>query len=477
MLALKNRKAAVVGCDTSAIAAASLLSKSGASVTAVCDCEAMREAPGYEELTTQGVEVVAAAKLEIDGFAVCVVGPSTAMDSEIVSRFRDEGVPAISELELGFQESSCLHIGVTGSNGKTTTCRLIAAALTGGGKKTRIGGTLTPHISTLARETAKLDLLTLEVSALELEGIQHFRPSVAVILNITPDHFDRFGTMERHVLNKARILMNQQAFDWAIIQSEALAMMQAFGVSIRSKIITFSSSNRRADLFLDRSLIVSQIPGWSGPLLDLDDCQLHGAHNAENLMAALAVGRVMRIPLERVTAALRGVPVPEFRCQRLGEIDGVQFINDGKSTNLDALRRAIHSVHPGRPGESNLWLIAGGADKAAEFFELGPLLSNRAKGVLLLGAAQEKMRVAWSLYSPCTLVANLRQAVMHAMEAAKPGDTILFSPACAPDSPDETFEVRSRIFAEVVEGLRDAKKASKDAEETHSVIAPKKQTR
>ena len=267
--------------------------------------------------------------------------------------------------------------------------------------------------------------------------------------------------------------MNQQAFDWAIIHSDALAMMRSFNVPVRAKVITFSASNRRADLFLDRRQIVSQIPGWSGPLLDLDECQIQGSHNAENLMAALAVGRVLRIPLERVIAALKQMPVPVHRCQSLKGVDDVTFVNDGKSSNLDALRRAITSIPPSTEDKPNIWLIAGGRDKGAEYFDIGPLLSHRVKGAFLFGETQEKMCAVWDVFVPCSVVPSLRQAVMHALEAAKPGDVILFSPACGPLGGDESYEVRSEMFTNIVNGLREARKSTKYAKEMKGSVAQK----
>src|SRR5262249_39576503 len=154
-------------------------------------------------------------------------------------------------------------------------------------------------------QTRELDFLTLEVSSFQLETIRFFRPAVGVLLNITPDHLDRYSGMADYALAKARLFMNQQPFDWAIIQSEALAQLRALQVNIPSKVITFSAANRRADLTLDRTLLVSKLEGWTGPLLNLEECRFSGPHNAENAMAALAVGRVLRIPLETMVEALK----------------------------------------------------------------------------------------------------------------------------------------------------------------------------
>src|ERR1043166_8204439 len=182
--------------------------------------------------------------------------------------------------------------------------------------------------------------------------------------------------MSEYALAKARLFMNQQAFDWAIVQSEALAQLRALQVNIPSKVITFSANNRRADLYLDRSLLISRIEGWTGPLLNMDECQVCGPHNAENLMAALAVGRVLRIPLETMGASLKEYQPAAHRCELVAELNGVTFVNDSKATNLDAVQKALLSMPHPRAGEPNVWLIAGGRDKALEYHEIGPLLSQ-----------------------------------------------------------------------------------------------------
>ena len=201
------------------------------------------------------------------------------------------GVPLIGELELGYRYSLCLNIAITGTNGKTTTTELVERFLKQTQTKTLAAGNIGLSVCSVVNQTADLDFLTLEVSSFQLETIQFFRPVIAVMLNLTPDHLDRYASMEEYIRAKARIFMNQQAFDWAIIQSEALAKMQALGLSIPSKIITFSATDPAADIYLDRGLLISRMQDWAGPLLDMDHCRLRGPHNAENLMAAFQTSR------------------------------------------------------------------------------------------------------------------------------------------------------------------------------------------
>jgi UDP-N-acetylmuramoylalanine--D-glutamate ligase len=298
-----------------------------------------------------------------------------------------------------------------------------------------------------------LDLLTLEVSSYQLETTKFFRPAVAVLLNLTPDHLDRYPAMADYVKAKARIFANQQAFDWAIIQSEALAQLRSLKVEIPSKIITFSAANRRADICLERGLLLSRIEGWAGPLLDMDHCLVRGPHNAENLMAALAVGRVLRIPLEIMVESLKTYAPAAHRCELVAEINGVKFINDSKATNLDALHKALLSMPSGRGGEPNVWLIAGGKDKGLEYHDIGPLLSQRVKGAILLGETREKIWSAWGLFTPCVLVDSLIEAVHQAARSAVAGDVVLLSPACSSFDQFQNYQQRGEVFRKAVKNL------------------------
>ena len=243
-----------------------------------------------------------------------------------------------------------------------------------------------------------------------------------------------------------------------------MAQIRSLELPIPSKTITFSASNRHADIHLDRSLLVSKLPGWTGPLLDLEDCLLRGPHQAENLMAALAVGHVLRLPLEEMKEALKSYPGGPHRCELIAEINGVQFINDSKAMNVDAVRKGIESISEGRGGEPNVWLIAGGRDKGLDYHELCPLLARRVKGAFLLGESREKLRAAWSLFTPCTLQDSLLEAVRNAAENAETGDVVLLSPACSSFDMFQNYQHRGEVFRQAVEQWKET------AGDAHSTI-------
>ena len=200
-------------------------------------------------------------------------------------------------------------------------------------------------------------------------------------------------------------------------------------------------------------MLISRLDGWTGPLLKLEDCQMAGPHNAENLMAALAVGRVLRVPLETMIGTLKTYRPPAHRCELIAEINGVKFVNDSKATNLDAVHKALLTMPAARMGEPNVWLIAGGRDKAFEYYEIGPLLSQRVKGAFLIGETREKLRAAWSLFTPCTLADTLEESVTEAARNAVAGDIVLLSPACSSFDQFQNYQHRGEAFRQAVSKL------------------------
>lgn len=451
---LANKQVLVIGLGASGQAAARLLRARGAFVTAVDEADTPTLQSQAAELNAQGVNVqLGKSSLSPALFDLAVLSPGVPPASPLLTTVVERKIPIIGELELGFQQSLCLNVAITGTNGKTTTTELTARILQHAHRKTIAAGNIGLPLCAVADQTRELDFLTLEVSSFQLETTRYFRPAVAVLLNITPDHLDRYASVSEYTRAKARIFQNQQAFDWAIIQSEALAQIRSLNLPVPSKVITFSANNRRADIYLDRGLLLSRLPDWTGLLLDMADCQLRGPHNAENLMAALAVGRVLRLPLEQVAEALKSYQPAAHRCELVGTIGGVQYVNDSKATNVDAVAKALLAVPGANAIEPNVWLIAGGKDKGFDYHDIGPLLAKRVKHAFLLGETREKIRAAWSLFAPCSLVDSLPESVEKAAQAAAPGDVVLLSPACSSFDMFRNYQHRGDVFRAAVQSL------------------------
>jgi UDP-N-acetylmuramoylalanine--D-glutamate ligase len=354
---------------------------------------------------------------------------------------------------LDLSSIRCLALAVAGTNGKSTTAGLLERLLQHNERRTAV---LDPQDKAEARtleQSNDLDFLIVQVNSFQLRSAKFFRPAVAVMLGLGPDNLDVYGDEDHHVRAHAPLFAQQQFFDWAIVQTGALAKLRDRDVCITAKTITFSASDSTADLFLDRGLLVSRLPDWAGPLLDLDHCLLRGPHNAENLMAALAVGRVLRLPLEPMVDALKTFGAGPHRCEVVAEINGIQFVNDSKASNLGAMESALKTVRCGKDREPNVWLIAGGTDAGQDFHSAGPLLSKRVKGTFLIGKVSQKIRSAWSLFTPCMLTASLLEAVAEAARKATSGDVVLLSPACSGLDQFRNHKHRGQVFCEAVKSI------------------------
>jgi UDP-N-acetylmuramoylalanine--D-glutamate ligase len=451
MFNLENKEVLVVGLGARGRAACDLLSRSGANVTAVDKANTDDLRAEANRLRSLGIQVeLGVTTSPKRDFSLAVVSPAIAGDNNIVAELAERKVPVIGEFELGYQQSKCLNVAIAGTNGKGTTAELVESILLQTNRKIALCGHGARPVCSVVPETKELDFLVLQVNSFQLERTQFFRPAVAVLLNLAHDHLDRYANHADYVRANARLFENQQAFDWAIVQSEALAQMRLLGISIPSKVITFSANNRRADIYLDRGLLISRLPGWEGPLWNMDECQLRGTHNAENVMAALAVGHVLRIPLEEMIDTLKTRTPGAHRFELVTEINGIKFINDSKATNVDALQKALLSVPPAPAGEPNIWLIAGGKDKSLDYHDVGPLMSQRVKGAFLIGEAREKIRAAWSLFTPCTVAGSLLEALAAAGKSAVSGDVILLSPACSSFDQFRNYQHRGEVFRQAV---------------------------
>ena len=444
----------VIGLGSSGEAAARLLQSKGAHVVVTDDSAGLQQKVRAARLNELGVQVRLGEPLtDAEKFDLAVISPGVSLHTNVGIQLRAAGVQIIGELELGYRFSRCLNVAITGTNGKTTTTELIAAMMSGAQRRTVAAGNIGLPFCEVACESNDLDWLTLEVSSFQLETIEFFRPAIAVVTNLAPDHLDRYSAWADYVSAKARIFLNQQPFDWAVVQHEALAQFRKAGVEPPSKVITYSARDSAADLFLDRSLIVSRLEGWAGPLLDMTDCRLSGLHNVENLMAALAVGRILRLTLAEMLPTLQGFETKEHRCEMVAEISGVKFINDSKATNVHALISALESMPMLPDRGQNICLIAGGRDKGLDYADAREWIARRVKHAVLIGEARERLRVDWSGFTACTFADSMLEATQQARRLAVTGDVVLLSPACASFDAFENYKKRGEAFRDAVAKL------------------------
>jgi len=448
-----NKRVLVLGLSERGAAACGLLRRAGAEVVAA-DPAGPAPRARAEALRAEDVRVLAnAADAAGEAIDLAVISPEVPPSLELLRELASRGVAILGELELGLQHAKCLTIGVSGTNGKETAARMIEHMLAGDDRKVLRGGHTGCPIGLVADQTADVDFLVFQANALQLEPARAVAPSVAVLLNLYPDYADRFSDHREYVRVHARLFEHQQAFDWAIVQSEAWKELREVLPDPPAKVITFSAKDPKADLCLDRGLILSRLSNWEGPLLDTAQCRVQGPHNAENMMAALAVGRALRLSLESMVSSLKAEEPLPHRCEIVAELDGVQFINDSKATNTGALQQALQTVRSGEGGQPNIWLIAGGRERGGDFHSIGPLVSQRVKGAFLIGEAREKIRSAWSLFTPCTLADSLLEAVTEAAKCAVSGDAVLLSPACSSLDQFQSYQQRGERFCQIVKSI------------------------
>ena len=449
MMELRGKRVLVVGLGKSGVASALFLKLRGARVT-VSDTKTEDELRAeIPVLLDQGITVETGEHGErtFHGQDLIVVSPGVSVDALPIVRARTSGEPIIGEIELAAQFLAGRIVAITGSNGKTTTTTLTGEILTAGGLPTLVGGNIgTPEISLVER--AKPDhIIVLEVSSFQLETIQTFRPKMAVILNITSDHLDRHRTFEAYAAAKARIFENQQADDFAVLNADdpnCVGLAEGIraricwfsrkkevqpGASVRDGRVGFRDAEGKREIML-----VSEIP-------------LKGAHNVENVLAAICVGALMGVKPEQIRRAVQQFKAVEHRLEYVATIRGVDYYNDSKATNVDATIKALESF------PANIHLILGGKDKGSDYSVLNDLLRERVKRVYTIGAAAEKIESHIKGAAEIVPAETLDDAVRRAAAVAQAGDVVLLAPACASFDQFDNYEHRGRVFKEVVHTL------------------------
>jgi UDP-N-acetylmuramoylalanine--D-glutamate ligase len=438
---VNGKQVVVLGLGISGMEAAKLLQDQGAHVTvrdnAAADAKVSQRAA---TLRQRGLTVeLGAAIPATDRFDFCVLSPGINPNAPLVQRLRQAGLPMFGELEIAYRFCQCPIVAITGTNGKTTTTELIDVVLAAGGKRTKASGNIGTAFSAAVRDSANLDVMVLEVSSFQLEHIVEFRPRISVHLNLTPDHLDRYGSMEEYEVAKWQVFRNQTADDYAIVNTN-LRLPE-----IAARKITFCVTGAPADYQL--------IDGWlvarGEQVLEQTRTNLAGPHNAENMLAALAVADLYSIPREATIQALCAYKPLPHRCEKVGVIDGATYINDSKATNIDALEKALLSQR------TPVVLVAGGKDKGLDFSGLRQMLRDKVKAVVLIGQMTEKLFAAWNSAVPCVKAGSLADAVDRARQVAKPGDVVLFSPGCSSFDMFKDFEDRGDQFRALVQERAD----------------------
>jgi UDP-N-acetylmuramoylalanine--D-glutamate ligase len=445
---LANKRVLVVGLGKSGVASALFLQSRGARVT-VSDAKPQDQLGNdIPFLLDHGIAVETGGHGErtFRGQDLIVVSPGVPVDSAPLVQARALGEPVIGEIELASLFLPRNIIAITGSNGKTTTTSLAGEIIAAGGFPALVGGNIgTPAISLV--EQAKPDtVVVLEVSSFQLETIQKFRPKIAVLLNVTPDHLDRHRTFAAYTDAKARIFENQDAEDFAVLNADDATCVE-LASRTRSQVFWFSVKKevQLGAYVRDGRLLFRDAKGQREIMLAAE-IPLKGVHNVENTLAAICAGALTGCEPERIRQAVQNFKAVEHRLEYVATIRGVEYYNDSKATNVDATIKALESF------PANIHLILGGKDKDSDYSLLNDLLKQRVKRVYTIGSAADKIESQIKA-AEIDHAGTLETALKHAAGIAEPGDVVLLAPACASFDQFENYEHRGRVFKEVVATL------------------------
>ncbi|SEC31083.1 UDP-N-acetylmuramoyl-L-alanine--D-glutamate ligase [Terriglobus roseus] len=449
---LKNKRVLVVGLGKSGVSAALYLRRLGARVTvsdtragealakeipALLDAGVMVETGGHGVLTFRRQDLI-------------VVSPGVPLSTPEIQQVMAFGMPLIGEVELAFQGLLGKVIAITGSNGKTTTTSLVGHILAHAGLERKVGGNIGLPVVELVEGSTEKTWSVLEVSSFQLETIDTFRPHIAAVLNITPDHLDRHGSFENYAASKARITENQTSGDFLVLNAEDKST-QMVAAKTKAQIYWFSGVRRvKQGAFVhgDGVYFLAKEGGTPEPVMPVSEIPLPGAHNVENVLAAIAMARLAGVSAEVVREAVGSFTAVEHRLQFVRQVRGVAYYNDSKATNVDATAKALASF------ASGVRVILGGKDKGSDYTLLVPLLKERTVAVYTIGAAASIIASQIGEDVVLTPAGTLAEAVRLASLTAKAGETVLLAPACASFDQFTSYEHRGRVFVELVEALR-----------------------
>ncbi|RHR12153.1 UDP-N-acetylmuramoyl-L-alanine--D-glutamate ligase [Firmicutes bacterium AM29-6AC] len=445
-----GKKALVCGMARSGIAAAKLLNRLGARVT-LQDMK-KREEISADVLALEGEGIVLYTGANPDEIAcaqdLIVLSPGIPCDLPFIAAAEEAGIEVISEVELAYRLTPCPITAITGTNGKTTT-----TTLTGEIMKTAYSGTAVvgnigiPYSEEVGRLTEK-DWVVAEISSFQMEKAKEFHPHISAVLNITPDHLNRHKTMDVYIAMKERVFAKQTAADFCIL-NHGDETCRKMADKTAAKVFFFDSSETLAEgIYLDGDAIEVRWGAINETLIHVDELQILGVHNYENVMAAAAMGICAGIALDTIRAVLKGFAGVAHRIEYVATVDGVDYYNDSKGTNVDASIRAVLAM------KKPIVLIGGGYDKGSSFDEWTKLFPGRVKHLVLIGVTAPKVRASaekfgFTAISDCE---TFEEAVDLCREKAEDGDCVLLSPACASWGMFDNYEQRGDMFKEQVRG-------------------------
>lgn len=447
-----EKKVLVFGLGISGIGAGKILEQHGADVILYDGNEKLTEEKVREQIGKDSkAQIVTGAFPEaiLSDLDMAVLSPGVPTDLPVIEEMRRRGVQVIGEVELAYQFGKGDVLAITGTNGKTTTTSLLGEIMKNYQDDVFVVGNIGTPYTTVVSEMTDDTITVAEMSSFQLESIVDFRPRVSAILNFTPDHLNRHHTMEAYVNAKKRIAENQTEEDYCILNYED-ELTREFGKNVKAKVLYFSSQRKLEEgIYLEDGNIIYHYAGTEAKICHVDELQILGTHNHENIMAASAMAAVYGVPMDVIRRSVIEFKGVEHRIEYVTEKKGVVYYNDSKGTNPDAAIKGIQAMN--RP----TILIGGGYDKGSEYTEWINSFDGKVRKLILLGATREKIAADAEKcgFHDYLFVDTFEEAVLTAAKLAEPGEAVLLSPACASWGMFPNYEVRGEKFKEIVNSL------------------------
>jgi UDP-N-acetylmuramoylalanine--D-glutamate ligase len=447
--ALRGRSVTVVGLARSGVAACRLLRALGARVTGTDVRAADALSPEALALGTESVRLVVGGHPPeaFEAAELVVVSPGVPADHPALAGCQARGVPVLGEVELAYRAMTAEFVAITGTNGKTTTTALTGALVAESGRPVLVGGNIGRPLAAEALHFPADGWVVAEVSSFQLETTDAFRPRVAAVLNVTPDHLDRHGSLAAYAEAKARIFRTQGPGDWAVLNADDPGAA-SLASRVKARLLWFSRRQPVTEgAWIHEGWVTLRLGPGDRSVCPVDDIFLRGAHNLENVLAATACAGALGVAPERLRAAIRAFRAVPHRLEWVRDRGGVAFYNDSKGTNVDATLKALAAF------DEPIVLIAGGRDKGQRFDALADAARGRVKAAIVIGEGRATLGPALRAVTHVEEAASMGEAVRRAAALAVAGDVVLLSPACASFDLFRDYEHRGAVFAEEVRAL------------------------
>ena len=450
---LKGRKTLVLGAGKSGVASAEFLLKRGATVALhdkkpIASWTAEARSLKEKKIGLLDGQIPSWLLDQIDLVVISPGVPTNTVPARYVERKDGE---VIGEVELAYRFLQGRVVGITGSNGKTTTTSLIYELLKNAGIETQVGGNIGTPLISLTESSSENSWTVCELSSFQLETIKEFRPRVAVALNVTPNHLDRYDFFSDYAAAKHRLFMNQTAEDVAILNADD-EITASWATNLRANVVLFSTAGELNEgLFLRGRELVCRADGKEKVLALRDEMNLRGVHNVQNVLASLATGLACGASPDSMRETLREFRAVEHRLEFVTEVEGVKFYNDSKATSVDAAQKALEAL---ADEDGKIVLILGGRGKNAPYAPLVSQIEKSVRKLILIGEDAPNIADQLRNFAEIEFAGELRQAVLKSFQSAENGDSVLLAPACASFDMFKSFEERGTVFKNEVEHLK-----------------------